>query len=110
MTVKLIAFLKARAGLSRAAFIDRYEKHHVPLVRRVMPGIVDYRRNYLPGTFSDFDVVTELWFGDQAGFDAAMAAAQKSPGAELIAEDEEKIFDRTRTYVCVVEERGGPTL
>ena len=58
MPVKMMAFLKAREGISRAAFITHYETHHVPLVRSIMPGIIEYRRNFLP------DAVTELRCGD----------------------------------------------
>lgn len=107
MPVKMMAFLKAKEGMSRAAFITHYESHHVPLVRSIMPGILDYRRNFLPDAVTHFDVVTEMWFADQAAFDAAMSLARKSPGADLIAEDEERLFDRSQTQVCVVEERGG---
>jgi len=107
MPVKMMAFLKAKKDMSRAAFIAHYETHHVPLIRSIMPGIVDYRRNFLPDSVTGFDVVTEIWFADHRAFDAAMSLARKSPGADLIAEDEERLFDRSQTRVCVVEERGG---
>ena len=105
--VKMIAFLKAKEGMSRAAFIAHYETSHVPLALSIMPGIIDYRRNFLPESVGGFDVVTEIWFADQAAFDKAMALATQAPGGDLIAEDEERIFDRSKTRVCVVEERGG---
>lgn len=108
MPVKMMAFLKAREGMSRAAFIAHYETRHVPLALSIMPGIVDYRRNFLPESVGGFDVVTEIWFADQAAFDKAMALASQPPGGDLIAVDEEKLFDRSRTLVRVVEERGGP--
>ena len=107
MSVKMIAFLKAKEGIARAAFIARYETHNVPLILGIMPGIIDYRRNFLPEGTCDFDVVTEMWFSDQAAFETAMSLARNPPAGDLIAEDEEKIFDRSCTRVCVVEERGG---
>jgi len=107
MPVKMMAFLKAREGISRAAFMAEYEGRHVPLALSIMPGVVDYRRNFLPESVGGFDVVTEIWFADQAAFEKAMALATQPPGSDLIAEDEERIFDRSQTRVCVVEERGG---
>jgi hypothetical protein len=85
--------------------------------RRIAPQIRDYRRNYLAREGSilaagahlpDFDVVTELWFDDQAGFDAAMAAFTDPINAARIAADEENVFDRSRTMFFVATECGGP--
>jgi len=45
--LKCIALLRKRADLSRDAFIDRFEHHHAVLIRRLLPEIVDYRRNYM---------------------------------------------------------------
>ena len=112
--IKSIALLRRRADLSREAFIDYYERHHAPLILSLMPGIVDYRRNFatFEGAFVndgaapfDFDVVTELWFADQATYDAAIAAATAPDVAARIAADEENFLDRTGTRMFVVEER-----
>jgi uncharacterized protein (TIGR02118 family) len=114
MTVKTIALLKARAGLSRAQFIDYYETRHAPLVRELMPGIVDYRRNYVDssGAFTfaetppfDYDSVTEIWFADRAAYDAAIAAISQPESAARLAADEENFIDRAKTRMFVVEER-----
>ena len=81
--IKNIAFLKCKPGLTRQAFIHYYETRHVPLILSIAPQICDYRRNFLvhdgailaPGAaVPDFDVVTELWYPDQAAYNAAMAA------------------------------------
>jgi len=113
---KCIALLKRKPGLSRAAFIDYYETQHAPLIRRLLPGIIDYRRNYvdLEGAFLfpgaapiDFDVITEIWLADKAAYDRFTAAAAEAAIAQQIAEDEENFLDRPATRMMVVEERGG---
>jgi len=114
---KCIALLKSRAGLPRAAFIDYYENHHAPLIRRLLPGIIDYRRNYLDlagaflpadGSVPDFDVITEIWLADRAAYDRFLARAAEPDIARQIAQDEENLFDRSATRMMVVEEQGAP--
>jgi uncharacterized protein (TIGR02118 family) len=108
MTVKLMAFLKAAPGLSREQFVDYYETRHVPLVKGIMPGIIDYRRNYLAEAVGGFDVVTEVWFEDREVFEHAMRLATSEPGAARIAEDEANFLDRSATVVAFPDEQGGP--
>jgi uncharacterized protein (TIGR02118 family) len=114
MTCKSIALLRRRFGLSREAFISYYEERHAPLIRSLLPGIVEYRRNFtdFAGAYTsegaapfDFDVVTELWFSDRAAYDAAMAIATRPDVAQRIAEDEANFLDRTGNRMFLVEER-----
>lgn len=107
---KSIALLRRRADLSRQQFIDYYERRHAPLILSLLPGIVEYRRNFAlfdgayvnPGAAPfDFDVVTELWFAD---YDAAMAVAVLPDVAARIAADEANFLDRSATRMFVVEE------
>lgn len=114
MAFKTIALLKAKPGVSRTEFIAYYETRHVPLVRELMPGIVDYRRNYVQaeGGFTfvatppfDYDSVTEIWFADRAAYDAALIAVSQPEAAARLAADEEHFIDRARTRMFVVEER-----
>jgi uncharacterized protein (TIGR02118 family) len=115
--IKTIAFLKRRAGLTRAGFIHYYETRHAPLILSIAPQICDYRRNFLvsegailaPGAAApDFDVVTELWYPDEAAFAAAMAAFTDPVNAQRIAADEEQVFDRSCTRFYTVEEHVSP--
>jgi len=108
---KSIALLRRRADLSREAFIDYYERQHAPLILSLLPGIVEYRRNFAlfdgayvnPGAAPfDFDVITELRFAD---YDAAMAVATRPDVAGRIAADEENFLDRSATRMFLVEER-----
>ena len=108
MTVKLMAFLKAAPGLSREQFVDHYETRHVPLIREIMPGIIDYRRSYLAEAVGGFDVVTEIWFEGCDSFEPAMKLAASEAGAARIAEDESNFLDRSATVVVFPDERGGP--
>ncbi len=112
--IKTIAFLKRKAGMSQEAFERYYETRHAPLILSIAPQICDYRRNFLrtagaivvPGLPAlDFDVVTELWYPDEAAFAAAMAAFTDPVNAKRIADDEENVFDRAHTRFYAVDER-----
>lgn len=114
---KCIALLRRREDLSRDAFVDYYETRHSVLIRRLLPGIIDYRRNYVErdGAYVfpsaapiDFDVVTEMTFIDRAAYDRFTAKAADLEIARQIAEDEENLFDRDATRMFTVEERASP--
>lgn len=110
--IKVIALLRKKPGMTREAFIARYETRHAPLILSLLPHIADYRRNYVDrkGAFAaspdaiDFDSVTQLRFASRAHYDAFLAAAEEPETARLIAEDEEALFDRAATRMFVVDE------
>jgi len=111
---KCIALLRRRADLSRQAFVDYYENHHSVLIPQLLPGILDYRRNYVErdGAYIfadaapiDFDVVTEMWFTDRAAYDRFAARAAEPEIAARIAADEENLFDRAGTRMFTVDEQ-----
>lgn len=107
--LKVIAFLAKRPDIKREAFVDYYEKHHIPLVRSLAPTPLVYKRNYLvrgddfnrEDDAIDFDVVTELVFADRSAF---VDWIQKL-SVDAIGEDEARFLDRSRTRAYVVEER-----
>ncbi|MDD3799891.1 MAG: EthD domain-containing protein [Novosphingobium sp.] len=110
---KCIALLKKRADISREEFIDYYRNNHSVLIRSLLPGIVDYRSNFvdLEGAFMfpdaspiDFDVITEIWLEDRAAYDHFVARAAEPDVARRIAEDEENLFERGASRMMVVEE------
>ena len=112
---KCIALLRRRPDISKEEFIDYYENKHSVLMASLLPGILEYRRNYIDpeGAYIywdaaplDFDVVTELWFADRAAYDKMAATAADPEIARRIAEDEENLFDRGYTRMFVVEEKG----
>ncbi|MEO0031044.1 MAG: hypothetical protein RIS94_802 [Pseudomonadota bacterium] len=110
--IKVIALLKAKAGLSRAEFIAYYETRHAPLILSLLPEIADYRRNYVDRTAAfesataaiDFDSVTEMRFASRDAYDRFLACAARPEVARAIADDEENVFDRAATRMFVVDE------
>jgi len=115
MSVKVIAMLARKPGLSETEFVRYYEECHAPLILSIAPQIRDYRRNYLQregailasrARMPEFDVITELRFDDQAAFDEAMLAFTDPVNAARIARDEENVFDRSKTMFFVATELG----
>ena len=95
------------------AFRDYYETRHVPLCLKYGSGMARYLRRYLaplpnPETGEDgelpFDVVTELWFEDEAVFRATLHHLSTSVMAGEIVEDESRLFDRARMRMATVVE------
>ncbi len=107
MPIKLIALLKAAPGIRRDMLMSYYETHHVPLILELMPGIIDYRRNYLTETSFGAFVITELTFAHQGALDNALATVSVPEIAERIARDEDNFLDRSATQLAVAEECGG---
>jgi hypothetical protein len=114
---KAMALLTCKPGLPRHEFMDYYEHHHAKLIWSLFPWIVEYRRNYIDvegaivfanAKLPDFDVVTELWFKDKAGFDQMLSAHEDPAVGGAIARDEENCFDRTKTRFFAVEEAETP--
>ena len=110
---KVIALLKRRADITRDAFIRYYENHRAPLILSQFPSITAYRRNFADFTAAfesdaapfDFDVVTEIEFGDRSGYDAMLARHSDPAVAATIAADEDQFLDRAFTRMFVVETR-----
>ena len=111
---KVIALLTVKPGLSRAELVDYYETRHAPLIWSKFPWIVEYRRNFIDmegairGSAAldpDFDVVTELWFKDRAGYQRMLDDHANTDVGQSIADDEANCFDRGKTRFFVVEER-----
>lgn len=110
--IKVIALLRRKPGLSREEFIAYYETRHAPLILSLLPGIAEYRRNFVSreGAFEsavaaiDFDSVTEMRFADRAAYDRFLEASARPEIAQAIADDEENVFDRAATRMFVVDE------
>jgi hypothetical protein len=112
---KVIAYVTRKPGISRDEFKQGYESMLVPHMRKHFPQIVKYRRNYVdpsvaiivPGaTLPAIDSVTEIWYRDRAGFDAMMGAFSDPKVFATVDAIEEKILDRSKTCVVMVEETG----
>lgn len=114
---KVIVMIARRPGMAREDFMRHYETTHVPLVHRLVPQLVEYRRNYIdpadqmvmPGAAApDFDSITEMWFRDRAGYEAMGALNADPVGGKLLADDATLFMDASKTRMFVVEEHGGP--
>jgi len=112
---KVISLMAKRSDLSKADFIAYYENNHVPLIRKLFPWIVDYRRNFVDLTGCifganaaplDCDVVTEIWFKDRADYDRMLADHAKPGVGDAIAKDESNFMDSSKIRFFVVEEKG----
>ena len=119
--IKRLLLLTAREGMSRDAFIARYESEHVAVAMRTVPFFHEYRRNFLPPDSMvavshvgpaaqppQFDVITELWFKDQSALEAMQKEMAETDAGEVIAEDERHQFDRTRMLTILAEEHITP--
>lgn len=110
MTITLISLLRRRAGMTREAFVDHYENRHRVIGEQVLGGwATRYVRRHLQPVAGDdcdhdYDVVLEIDFPDQATMDDCFAAMRVPATAAMIAEDEELLFDRSRSRSFFVEE------
>ncbi len=116
---KWIVLISKRKDLSREEFIDYYENFHVPLLRRILPRIEIYRRNYIchddamfaiddrGGNAEDygFDVVTEAIFNTRAEAEALMAAFADPDIFRQVKEDEAEFVEPGCAKMFVVEVR-----
>jgi uncharacterized protein (TIGR02118 family) len=120
--LKLILLFRRKPGMSRADFIDYYERVHAPLSVEKIPGIALYRRSYVepgeppfghPTTEPGFDVVTELGFDSQADYDRAVEAFTSPELGSLFYADMQNLFDLSepqRAYFIRQEESAIPAV
>ena len=114
-TYKILLFMKRRPGMSVEAFRDYYENHHVPLAMQHGGGVqlARYVRRYLDpqphaesGTNEElpYDVITELWFDDEAILRGTVQYLSTTVMAEAVVADELKLFDRATMRMATVVE------
>jgi hypothetical protein len=110
---KILLFMKRRPGMTLEAFQDYYENHHVPLCEKYTSGVSRYMRRFLtphpnPETGAteelQFDVITELWFEDEATFRGTVNYLATSIMPDEVVEDEKRLFDRAKTRMATVVE------
>ncbi len=116
--IKIIEFVKRKAGLSPEEFRKYYEEVHAPLaVKHLGQYYAKYTRNYversIEGEVPQFDCVTEMWFNDGRAAQALLRALGGSGASNgyqtelgrVFREDEERFMDRARlTAFTVIEE------
>jgi uncharacterized protein (TIGR02118 family) len=110
---KVVILIKRKAGTSMDDFIAYYESTHSRLVEKYLAGrAVRYVRRYLyalsptagNSTEPIYDVITEMWFMDSADWHAALTALSAPEASKVLADEEAKFTDLTRTRVFAVDE------
>lgn len=91
--IKMIAFVKKKAGLTREEFIQRWVHEHTKLSSVL--GMKKYRINVAlepqPGdNRSPYDGTAEIWWEDEA----SMFAALNSPAGILAGEDTKRFCEQ----------------
>ena len=116
--MKIICMLKKRDDLTREQFKKYYEENHVPLIERLLPFYQEYERNFVAdvqdyqtghvdnkaGGSPPFDVVTELTFKNREMYQKLVDALSTPEIGDVVAADEEKIFDRDTMRIYIVDE------
>jgi hypothetical protein len=112
-TYKILLFLKRRPGMTVEEFRDYYENHHAPFCKKYVSSAKRYVRRFLDplpdkntGQIEElpFDVITELWYDDEAVFRATVHHFSTSPMPEEVIEDEKKLFDREKMRIATAIE------
>lgn len=111
--IKLSVFLTRRPDLSRDEFRNYWTGHHAPFLQG-LPEVQAHVRRYVQQHATDglpdglpvasYDGVAELWFDDVA---SALTAMGSENYATVVAEDEERFLDRSRTVMMMTAERLG---
>lgn len=103
--VKMITLLKRKPGISREEFSKYWLHPHGDIILRNVPGNRKYIQN--PALIKGdreyaYDGVAEGWFDDMDALRKALKVLQ----GDIIAEDEEKFLDRSKsTGIVIVNER-----
>ena len=116
MPVKIMALLKAKAGMSRAQLNERYEDEYVPLISRILPLVQNHRRHYVTDERSDamvaagspfvetgLDMICEWIFADDAGEAEIIKAVANADALPAIGRLEAEIFDAAQGKKFAVE-------
>lgn len=117
MAYKILLLMKRKPGMSMEEFKDYYENKHVPLAMANSGGreggITRYMRRYLTplphaesGTNEElpYDVVSELWFEDEAVFRGTVDYLSTTVMNEAVINDEMNLFHRPTMRMAIVEE------
>ena len=112
-TYKILLFLKRKPNMSMEDFRDYYENVHARLGEKYSQGLTRYVRRYLepmpnPETGEDgelpYDVITELWFGDEQVFNAMVKYLSTTVLPDEVVEDEKNLFNRSQIRMATVIE------
>lgn len=116
--IKLVYVITRREDLSREAFNDYWLHRHGPLVaeqaqalrlrKYVQSHLIDHPANEgmraVRGMLAPVDGVTEVWWDSLADLEAAYATPQGATSGAILAEDEAKFIDFSKSQVFLTEE------
>jgi uncharacterized protein (TIGR02118 family) len=112
-TYKILLFMKRRPDISVKAFRDYYENHHAPLAEKYSSALSRYIRRYIdpqdhpetgPAGELPYDVITELWFDDEATYKGTLEYITTTIMPDEIVNDEKQLFDRASFRIATVVE------
>ena len=110
---KVMVMIKRRRGMSMDEFIHYYENNHAPLGASKVPNLKRYVRHFIrpygneiysKDAESPYDVLTEIWFDDEADFKRGMDYLSDPETAAIIGADEEKLFERSSIRFMIMED------
>ena len=110
---KVMILIKRKPGMSKKDFIAYYENNHAPLGSSKVHNMKRYVRHFIRPYGNEvygkdaeppYDVLTELWFDDEADFERGMALLTEPETARIIGEDEENLFDKSTIRFMVMED------
>ena len=110
---KVMVMIKRKRGMSMQDFIQYYETKHAPLGASKVPNLKRYVRHFIRpfgneiyGADSEppYDVLTEIWFDDEADFKRGMAYLSDPETAAIIGADEEQLFERSSIRFMIMED------
>lgn len=110
---KAMVMIKRKRGMSMEDFINYYETRHAPLGVSKVLNLKRYVRHFIRpygnevyGTDAEppYDVLTEIWFDDEADFKQGMAYLTEPETAAIIGADEENLFEKSSIRFMIMED------
>jgi len=110
---KIVLLMKRKPGMSVEDFRSYYETSHAPMAEPYSQGVKRYIRRYLnpqnhpetgPGGELPYDVITELWFDDEAIFKATLGYVTTAIMPDNVIADELNLFDRASFKIATYSE------
>jgi hypothetical protein len=121
MPVKVVMMLKRKPGMTHEEFRHAYETGHSRLGLKLLGHLwLEYRRHYvnnannflgeagIPNYGSGHgecpcDAISEMVFPDMAAVEESNRIASLPENKRMLAEDEERMFDRPNCWITIVE-------
>lgn len=114
--MKIVTLLKRKPGMTMEEFVAYYENVHAKLGEKYLITASRYIRHYfhpLPYVLNgigeigepEYDVMTEVFFDNQDDHDTLMEMLRDPVINKIFADDEENLFDRSKSRTVLVQDR-----